>query len=69
MPLATSLCHIDSQCLHAVAEAALEGRLDGAVLRADPEAAVGAVQEVKGLGPFAAELVVVLDLHSSPPVD
>lgn len=46
--------------LRAVAEAALDGLLDGAALRAvDPDAAVARVQEVKGLGPFAAELVVV----------
>ena len=46
--------------LRAVADAALEGRLDGAALRAlDPDQALASVQEVKGLGPFAAELVVV----------
>ena len=46
--------------LRAVADAALEGRLDGAALRAlEPEQALAGVQEVKGLGPFAAELVVV----------
>lgn len=46
--------------LRAVAEAALEGRLDGGALRSvDPEQAVRAVQEIKGLGPFAAELVVL----------
>jgi len=39
--------------LHAVAEAALEGRLDGTTLRAlDPEEAVRAVQQIKGLGPL-----------------
>jgi 3-methyladenine DNA glycosylase/8-oxoguanine DNA glycosylase len=44
----------------AVAEAALDGLLDGAALRAlDPGDAVQRVQQVKGLGPFAAELVVV----------
>jgi len=49
-----------AEYLHAVAEAALEGRLDGAALRSvDPEQAVRVVQEVKGLGPFAAELVVI----------
>ncbi|MCU1411481.1 MAG: 3-methyladenine glycosylase [Rhodoglobus sp.] len=48
-----------TEYLHAVAEAALEGRLDGAALRAiDPQEAIARVQEVKGLGPFAAELVV-----------
>jgi len=46
--------------LRAVAEAALDGLLDGAALRAlDPGQAVSRVQQVKGLGPFAAELVVV----------
>lgn len=49
-----------TEYLHAVAEAALDGVLDGAGLRAmDPGAAVARVQEIKGLGPFAAELVVV----------
>jgi DNA-3-methyladenine glycosylase II len=46
--------------LRAVAEAALDGLLDGAALRAvDPGQAVRRVQQVKGLGPFAAELVVL----------
>jgi DNA-3-methyladenine glycosylase II len=49
-----------TEYLHAVAEAALEGMLDGAGLRAmDPDDAVARVQQIKGLGPFAAELVVV----------
>lgn len=46
--------------LHAVAEAALAGLLDGAALRAvDPGQAIERVRQVKGLGPFAAELVVI----------
>jgi DNA-3-methyladenine glycosylase II len=46
--------------LRAVAEAALDGLLDGTALRAlDPGQAIQRVQQVKGLGPFAAELVVV----------
>lgn len=46
--------------LRAVADAALDGLLAGSRLRAlEPEAAVAQVQQVKGLGPFAAELVVV----------
>nr|WP_296073447.1 hypothetical protein [uncultured Actinoplanes sp.] len=46
--------------LRAVAEAALDGVLDGGALRElDPDAAVDRVRQVKGLGPFAAELVVV----------
>lgn len=49
-----------AEYLRAVAEAALEGRLDGVALRSvQPEKAIQAVQAVKGLGPFAAELVVV----------
>ena len=49
-----------AEYLRAVAEAALEGRLDGAALRSiEPDEAVRVVQEVKGLGPFGAELVVV----------
>lgn len=49
-----------AEYVHAVAEAARDGRLDSAVLRSvDPDEAVRTVQQVKGLGPFAAELVVV----------
>ena len=49
-----------TEYLHAVADAALDGVLDGSALRsADPDEAVRTVQEVKGLGPFAAELVVL----------
>jgi len=49
-----------TEYLHAVAAAALDGRLDGTALRAvDPDDAVRSVQEIKGLGPFAAELVVL----------
>ena len=48
-----------AEYLRAVAEAALEGGLDGAKLRVDPDEGFRAVQEIKGLGPFAAELVVI----------
>lgn len=49
-----------AEYLRAVAEAALEGRLDGVTLRAaGPDEAITSVQQVKGLGPFAAELVVI----------
>jgi DNA-3-methyladenine glycosylase II len=49
-----------NEYLRAVAEAALDGVLDGAALRAlGPDEAIQRVQQVKGLGPFAAELVVV----------
>jgi DNA-3-methyladenine glycosylase II len=46
--------------LHAVAGAALEGRLDGARLRAlDPDAALAELRTIPGIGPFAAELVLL----------
>ncbi|MEQ3553889.1 DNA-3-methyladenine glycosylase 2 family protein [Pseudonocardia nematodicida] len=46
--------------LRAVADAALDGVLDGAALRAiGPDEAIGRVREILGLGPFAAELVVL----------
>ena len=49
-----------AEYLRAVADAALDGLLDGAALRAmDPDDALKVVREVKGLGPFAAELVVL----------
>jgi DNA-3-methyladenine glycosylase II len=49
-----------AEYLRAVADAALDGRLDGPSLRAlDPDAALEQVQTVRGLGPFAAQLVVV----------
>ena len=44
----------------AVAEAALDGLLNGVSLQAlGPDQAIRRVQQVKGLGPFAAELVVL----------
>ncbi len=66
-PLPHTLARLDlelagrrSEYLRAVAEAALDGLLDGAALRAvDPGQAIQRVQQVKGFGPFAAELVVV----------
>lgn len=49
-----------AEYLRAVAEAALEGRLDGVTLRAvGPDEAITSVRQVNGLGPFAAELVVI----------
>jgi 3-methyladenine DNA glycosylase/8-oxoguanine DNA glycosylase len=45
--------------LHAVARAALDGRLDAATLRAaGPEAALRELQQLPGIGPFGAELVL-----------
>jgi len=49
-----------TEYLHAVADAALDGHLDGTALRTvDPDAAIRSIQQIKGLGPFAAELVVL----------
>ena len=49
-----------AEYLRAVADAALDGRLDGPTLRSvPPEQALAGVQQVLGLGPFAAELVVI----------
>ena len=49
-----------NEYLQAVADAALDGILDGAHLRAvDAADAMREVQQIKGLGPFAAELVVI----------
>jgi DNA-3-methyladenine glycosylase II len=49
-----------AEYLHAVADAALDGTLDTAGLRSvDPDEAIQRVQQIKGLGPFAAELVVL----------
>jgi DNA-3-methyladenine glycosylase II len=46
--------------LHAVADAALDSRLGGARLRSLPSAeALREVRQITGLGPFAAELVVI----------
>lgn len=48
------------QYLRAVADAAIEGRLDGGRLRSlAPETAMREVQGIRGIGPFAAGLVVV----------
>ena len=49
-----------AEYLRAVAEAALDGRLSGAHLRSlDPAEALAQMQSILGLGPFAAELVVI----------
>jgi DNA-3-methyladenine glycosylase II len=46
--------------LHAVARAALEGRLDAGELRAMPhEAALDSLREIRGIGPFLAELILL----------
>lgn len=49
-----------AEYLHSVAEAALAGELGGAQLRGlDSETALRRVQAIRGLGPFASELVVI----------
>lgn len=49
-----------TEYLHAVADAALDGLLDSSALRSvEPDQAITTVRQVKGLGPFAAELVVI----------
>ncbi|MFW0793361.1 DNA-3-methyladenine glycosylase 2 family protein [Gordonia sp. CPCC 205515] len=49
-----------TEYLHAVADAALSGRLDTARLRdLDPAAAIAELQQIKGIGPFASELIVL----------
>lgn len=49
-----------TEYLRAVAEAALDGQLDSVTLRSlDPVHAIENVQQIKGLGPFGAELVVL----------
>lgn len=49
-----------TEYLHAIAEAALDGQLDGKMLRSvESDEAVRIVQDIKGLGPFGAELVVI----------
>ena len=49
-----------AEYLQAVAHAALDRQLDGVTLRSlDPDDAIAAVQQIRGLGPFAAELVVL----------
>ena len=46
--------------LHAVAEAALDGRLDATRLRSSgPEQALADLQRISGVGPFFAELILI----------
>ncbi|GAA4661855.1 DNA-3-methyladenine glycosylase family protein [Arthrobacter cryoconiti] len=49
-----------NEYLQAVAEAALDGQLSGERLRAlDAAEALRQMQEIKGIGPFAADLIVI----------
>jgi DNA-3-methyladenine glycosylase II len=54
------LTDIKVERLHAIAEAALEGRLDAATLRAqEPDQALQSLQRLPGIGPFSAELILI----------
>jgi DNA-3-methyladenine glycosylase II len=49
-----------AEYLQAVADAALDGQLDGAALHiAEADQSVRELQSIKGIGPFAAELIVL----------
>ena len=68
-PLPAALCQLEGlegleprrlERLRAVGEAALDGRLDAERLRAmDPDEAIAALQQLPGIGPFYAMLIVV----------
>lgn len=54
------LTEVKVERLHAIAEAALDGRLEAAALRAQPaEQALAALKELPGIGPFSAELILI----------
>ncbi|MEU4145441.1 DNA-3-methyladenine glycosylase family protein [Streptomyces parvulus] len=54
------LTDIKVERLHALAEAALDGRLDATKLRGQPtESALTDLRELPGIGPFSAELILV----------
>jgi 3-methyladenine DNA glycosylase/8-oxoguanine DNA glycosylase len=54
------LAAVKLERLHAIAQAALDGRLDAASLRAaGPERALADLQRLPGIGPFGAELVLI----------
>ncbi|MFF8196716.1 DNA-3-methyladenine glycosylase 2 [Streptomyces bobili] len=54
------LTEVKIQRLHAIADAAEAGLLDAAALRALPaQEALAALQELPGIGPFSAELILI----------
>ncbi|WP_442814822.1 DNA-3-methyladenine glycosylase family protein [Streptomyces sp. NBC_01298] len=54
------LTEVKIERLHALADAALEGRLDAARLREQPaEFALTDLKELPGIGPFSAELILI----------
>ncbi len=57
VPLVSEL---KSDRLHAIARAALDGRLDAAALRAQPyDEAIAGLRELPGIGPFSAQLILL----------
>ena len=59
-PVPARCARSKNEYLTAVAEAALDGRLGGAALRAvDPAQAINDLQSITGVGPFAAQLTVL----------
>ncbi|GAA1365725.1 DNA-3-methyladenine glycosylase family protein [Streptomyces beijiangensis] len=54
------LTDVKTERLHALADAALDGRLDAAELRDQPaEFALTDLRELSGIGPFSAELILI----------
>ncbi|MFJ4790973.1 DNA-3-methyladenine glycosylase family protein [Streptomyces sp. NPDC088794] len=54
------LTDVKVERLHAIAQAALDGHLDAATLRAhDTQQALHDLQQLPGIGPFSAELILV----------
>jgi DNA-3-methyladenine glycosylase II len=64
------LPEVKTERLHAIARAALEGALDHATLAAfEPAEAMARLQELPGIGPFYAQIVVIRGLgHADVPV-
>lgn len=59
-PSIQGLAQVKVARLHAIATAALDGRLDAATLRAaGPPQALADLQRLPGIGPFGAELVLI----------
>jgi len=59
-PSIPGLPRVKVERLHAIAAAALDGRLDAATLRAaGPTQALAELQTLPGIGPFGAELVLI----------
>ncbi len=60
LPEITGLSGVKTERLHAVARAALDGRLDpGLLRRLEPAEALQRLCRIHGIGPFSAELILV----------